>query len=165
MVGASVGDRSSISFVASVGRRLGSERRLELGRSHRSGPWSVGAWDTNPRDGRKRFWGFGRFWPRPVGYSEANGIGTSVGCSLKLTASGRRSVFVRYSVGQTTLVCCSGYRSESLGHERRQGVGNNVGRLVSGHRLISVGTSVGLGSLDKARRQAVGRDLFGDSVG
>ena len=87
LVGALVGDRASLSVVASVGRRLGSERRLELGRSHRSEPRSVRAWDANPWDGSERFQDVGRFWPRSVRYSEANGVRTSVGWSLKRMAS------------------------------------------------------------------------------
>ena len=47
MVGASFGDRAGLLVVASVGWRLGIERRLELGRLHRLVPWLVGALDAN----------------------------------------------------------------------------------------------------------------------
>ena len=40
-----------------------------------------------------------------------------------------------------------------------------MGRSASGRGLISVGTLVRMGSLGRAQRWAVGRYLFGDSVG
>ena len=55
LVGDFVRDLAGLSVVALVGRRLGNKGRLELGRSHRSGPRSVGAWDANPRNERERF--------------------------------------------------------------------------------------------------------------
>ena len=80
----------------------------------------------------ERFWNVDRFWPRSVGDSEANGVGTLVGFCWRQ----------RGSIGVGTSV------------DRRLGVGWGMG---SG--LIGVGALFGMGILWVDRRQGIGRGL------
>ena len=74
MVGAAVRDRAGSSVVDSVVRRLVSKRRQDLVQSHRSGT-------------------------RPVGVSDANGVGTSVGFGLGRLETRKRMLLAPRSVG------------------------------------------------------------------
>ena len=185
-----------LSVLDSVFRRLGRERRRDLGWLHRSGTQSVGVSDVN---GVGTSVGFGLGWsatwkqtssaPRLVGASDANGIGALVGfCRRHRWSNGivngvrnsigrsrghERSRDVVNCVGQLTLGCgpnsvANGVGTSvgwSCGRGRRRDVGNSVGRLTSGRGSIGIRASVGMGSLGRAQRRAVGRVLFGDSVG
>ena len=113
-----------LSVVASVIRRLGSERRLELVCSHRSGPRSVGALDAKgfgmDTNGFGTTVGFdlGRLktrkrtalGPWTVGDLNVNGVGTSVGFCQRQRWSNVVGTLFRLSVGEPRLQTASGCR-------------------------------------------------------
>ena len=80
-VRALVGDRAGVLVVASVSRRLGSEKNRSVAPVGTSFGQSLGR--KRLWDGRERFWDVGWFWPRSVRDLEVNGVDTLVGRSLR----------------------------------------------------------------------------------